>query len=241
MSYRLYTDLAAWWPHLAERESHENEALLLQSLLDEASGSRVESILDMGSGGGLLASHFDADRELVLSDLSSEMLAHCRTHNPGRSCHQADMRTMRLSRTFSAVLLHDAVMYLTSIEDLQTTFQTAAAHLDPGGVFMVLPDVVKECFEEMCVVGGSTGVPAAQLLEWHWDPDPSDSTYQLELSFLLKDEQGKIEAVHESHTLGLFSRQTYVRCLRAAGLEIIGGLIWDENVLPEVFCARKRR
>jgi trans-aconitate methyltransferase len=239
MGYRLYTDLAAWWPHLAERESHGLEAHLIQSLLDEAAGSRVESILEMGSGGGLLASHFDGDREVVLSDISSEMLAQCRIHNPDRTCHKADMRTMRLSRTFSAVLLHDAVMYLTSLEDLQAAFHSAAAHLDPGGVFMVLPDVVKERFEEMCVGGGSTGIPAAQLLEWHWDPDPSDSSYQLELSILLKDEQGNIEAVHESHTLGLFSSQTYVQCLRAAGLEVIGGLIWDENVAPEVFCARK--
>jgi len=239
MSYRLYTELAAWWPHLAERESHANEAHLYQSLLDEAFGGRAGSILELGSGGGLLVSHFDEDREIVLSDLSEDMLAQCRIHNPGRVCHQADMRTMQLNRTFSAVFLHDAVMYLTSAEDLQATFDTAAAHLDSGGVFMVLPDVVKEHFEEMSVSGGSTGIPAAQLLEWHWDPDPSDSTYQLELSFLLKDEHGKVEAVHESHSLGLFSSQTYVQCLRAAGLEIIGGLIWDENVTPEVFCARK--
>jgi trans-aconitate methyltransferase len=196
MSYRLYTELAAWWPHLAERESHANEAHLYQSLLDEAFGGRVGSILELGSGGGLLASHFDKEREVVLSDLSEDMLAQCRIHNPDRTCHRADMRTMQLNRTFSAVFLHDAVMYLTSAEDLQATFDTAAAHLDSGGVFMVLPDVVKEHFEEMSVSGGSTGIPAAQLLEWHWDPDPSDSTYQLELSFLLKDEHGKIEAVH---------------------------------------------
>ena len=240
MSYRLYTDLADWWPHLAERESHADEAHLHQSLLDEAFGARAESVLEMGSGGGLLAAHFDRDREVVLSDISREMLAQCRIHNPDRSCHQADMRTMRLGRTFSAVFLHDAVMYLTSIDDLQATFDTAAAHLDSDGVFMVLPDVVKEGFEEFCVSGGSTGIPGAQLLEWHWDPDPTDSTYQLELSLLLKDEHGKMEAIHESHSLGLFSSQTYVQCLRAAGFELISGLIWDENVIPEVFCARKK-
>ena len=239
MSYRLYTDLAGWWPHLSERESHAREAQLLQALLDEGFGDRATSILEMGSGGGLLASHFDGDRDVVLSDLSEDMLAQCRTHNPHRTCHQADMRTMRLNQTFTGVLLHDAVMYLTSIEDLQAAFHTAAAHLDSGGVFLVLPDVVKERFEEMTISGGSTGTPAAQLLEWHWDPDPSDSTYQLDLSILLRDEQGTVEAIHESHTLGLFSSQTYVQCLRAAGLEIIGDLIWDENVLPEVFCARK--
>ena len=39
-----------------------------------------------------------------------------------------------------AVLLHDAVSYMLSAEDLAAAFATAAAHLAPGGVFVVAPD-----------------------------------------------------------------------------------------------------
>ncbi len=240
MTHRLYTDLAPWWAALANRDSHPAEAAHLQALADQALGCRVESLLEIGCGGGGIAAHFDDDREVVLCDLSAEMLEVCRGHNPGRTCVQGDMRTLRLDRTFDAVLLHDAVMYLTSEADLQATMHTAAAHLNPGGVFLVVPDVLKEGFTERAVSGGTVGYPGLQLLEWHWDPDPSDETYQLDINILLRTEAGTMEAIHETHTLGLFSAETFVRCLMNAGLKPVSELIWDETLLPEVFAARKR-
>lgn len=240
MSHRLYGELAEWWPLLSTRDSYAEESAHILSLIDDALGEPAQQILELGSGGGLLASHFGPSREVVLTDVSADMLAVARQHNPGRTMVEGDMRTLRLDARFDAVLLHDAVMYLTSESDLRTTFQTAAAHLRPGGVFMVLPDVVKENFEEQTLSGGSTGQPAAQLLEWHWDADPEDDTFQVEMSFLLKDESGHIRSVHERHDMGLFSAQTYVQTLRKAGFEMVEGLIWDEHQLPEVFCGRIR-
>jgi SAM-dependent methyltransferase len=240
VTHRLYTDLAPWWAALANRDSHPAEAAHLQSILDEAQGRRVNSLLELGCGGGGIAAHFDSSREVVLCDLAEEMLAICRTQNPQRECVQGDMRSLRLDRKFDAVLLHDAVMYLTSVDDLQASFHTAAAHLNSGGVFAVVPDVLKEGFEERAVSGGTIGCPGIQLLEWHWDPDPSDDTCRLDINVLLRNEAGTMEAIHETHTLGLFSAETFVRCLMNAGLEPISGLIWDETLLPEVFIARKR-
>ena len=43
------------------------------------------------------------------------------------------MRTLRLGRTLDAVLVHDAVTYLTTDEDLRAAMETAFAHLRPGG------------------------------------------------------------------------------------------------------------
>ena len=238
MSHRLYGELAEWWPLLSTRDSYAEESAHISGLLDEALGRPAQRILELGSGGGLLASHFDPSREVVLTDMSAEMLTVARRHNPGRTLIQGDMRTLRLDARFDAVLLQDAVMYLTSESDLLAAFETAAAHLQPGGVFMVLPDVVKENFQEQTLSGGSTGQPAAQLLEWHWDADPEDDTFQVEMSFLLKDQAGQVRSVHERHDMGLFSAQTYVKTLRQAGFAMVEGLIWDEHQLPEVFCGR---
>ncbi len=132
VSYRLYSDLASWWPHVANRESYAAESAAFLRMLDEAAGREVQSILELGAGSGMLASHFDGKREVVLTDLSSEMLDVSRKHNPSRQHIQDDMRTMRLDRHFDAVLLQDAVMYLTHPDDLLATFNTAAAHLKPG-------------------------------------------------------------------------------------------------------------
>jgi SAM-dependent methyltransferase len=240
VNYRLYSDLAAWWPHVANRDSCAAEAAMYLRLLDEALGRTARSILELGSGSGIVASHFGSDREIVLSDLSSEMLAVSRQHSPSREHVQSDMRTMRLDRFFDAVLLQDAVMYLTHPDDLFAAFTTAAAHLQPGGVLLCLPDLVKEEFREDALGGGSLGQPAAQLLEWRWDPDPTDHTYRIDMNFLFKHEDGRIEAVHEHHELGLYDRKTYCDLLRKAGFDLVPAMVIEDLEVPEIFCAIKK-
>jgi len=239
VTHRLYTDLAEWWPLLSERESHAEEAEHILSLIDGVLGGTALRILELGSGGGMLASHIDSDREVVLTDISSKMVSLAAQHNPGRRVLEGDMRSMRLGETFDAVLLHDAVMYLTSKADLFAAVQTAAAHLRPGGVFLMMPDVLKETFEEQTLSGGTTGVPAAQLMEWHWDADPSDDTYQVEMCLLLRDKDHSVRVVHEQHTMGLFSTMTYIDALRGANLEVIRDLVWDDQLVAEAFCGRR--
>jgi len=240
MSYRLYTDLAEWWPYVSQRTSFAAEASVHLRLIDDARGHRAETILELGCGGGLLAKEFDADRTVVLTDLSPQMLEQSRQVNPSREHILGDMRSMRIDRKFDAVLLHDSVMYLTSPEDLAATFATAAAHLDEGGVLLVLPDVVKETFEEGSVSGGSFGTPGAQLLEWHWDPDPNDHTYRVDMCFMLRHENGRMEVIHEHHEMGLFDRTTICRLLRDAGFNLVQGTVWEAVDVAEFFTAIKK-
>ncbi len=239
MSYRLYTDLAPWWPHLSHRESLAMEASVHLRLIDDALGQPARTILELGSGGGLLAREIEDDRTIVLTDLSPEMLAQSKQVNPGREHILGDMRSMRLGRTFDAVLLHDAVMYLTSPDELAATFATAAAHLENGGVLLVLHDVVKDTFEEGSMSGGSLGAPAAQLLEWHWDPDPEDDTYRVDMCFMLRHEDGRMETIHEHHEMGLFDRATLSRLIRGAGFNLVQGTVWEAVDLAEFFVAVK--
>jgi len=138
------------------------------------------------------------------------------------------------------VLLHDAVMYLTSPDDLQKTFDTAFAHLRPGGAFLVVPDVVRETFEEGTVSGGgSDGTRAAHMLEWHWDPDPTDNTYRVDMTFLLRDAEGSVRSVHDVHTMGLFTRGTYWDRLRAAGFAPVEADPFDAVETGELFLCRR--
>ena len=74
------------------------------------------------------------------------MLELSRGLNPGCEHLLGDMRTLRLGRTFDAVLIHDAVMYMTSEADLRAALETAFVHLRPGGAAVVAPDCVRETF-----------------------------------------------------------------------------------------------
>ena len=123
-----------------------------------------------------------------------------------------DMRTLRLGRTFDAVLIHDAICYMTSEADLRAAMATAVEHLRPGGVAVFEPDHVREQFEVGTDHGGEDGPPlpdgrpgpALRYLEWTTDPDPSDSTYQVEYAVLTRDADGTVRVRHDQHVEGLF-------------------------------------
>ena len=77
--------------------------------------------------------------------------------NPGIEHLVGDMRTLRLGRTFDAVLIHDAICYMTSETDLRAAMATVFAHMRSGGAALVEPDHVRERFEESTDHGGVDG------------------------------------------------------------------------------------
>ena len=238
MNERLYTDLADWWPLLSPPEGQiERAELYRRVLLPQPS----DALLELGSAAGLLALHLPDSHPVTLVDLSPTMVEVSRGYNPSRHHLVGDLRTLRIDRRYQAVLLHDAVMYMTTEADLRAAFETAFAHLEPGGRFLVVPDVYADGFEETVIAGGGSAPDGrgAQLMEWHWDPNPDDTTYQVEFSLLLRGPDGQVQNIHDQHTLGLFPRNTYARLLRDVGFELVQP-DWEDAVeLGEVFLCRK--
>jgi len=215
---RLYSDLAAWWPLFSPPERYAGPAAFYSQLLVGACAPRT--LLELGSGGGCNASHLKAHFELVLVDRSPAMLAVSRSLNPECEHVQGDMRTVRLGRLFDAVFVHDAVMYLTDEDDLGRAIETAAVHCRPGGAVLLAPDCFRETFVAGTGSGGSDdGARGLRYLEWTRDPDPSDSTFTTDFAYLLRSGDGPLHVVHETHTLGLFGRATWLGLCEAAGLE----------------------
>ncbi len=225
--HRFYGDLAAWWPLISPPEEYAEEAAFVGGLLADADGA-VESVLELGSGGGHNAVHLTSRFTLTLVDLSDRMLAVSRRLNPGCEHLQGDMRTVRLGRTFDAVLIHDAIDYMTTESDLRLAVRTAFEHSRPGGTAVFVPDATVETFEPFSDQGGidDPDTPrqpgpapgrAVRYLEWTWDPDPSDSWVQTEYAFLLRESDGTVNVVQETHRTGLFSVPVWLRVLRDEG------------------------
>ena len=122
--YRLYQDLAAWWPLISPPEEYAEEAAFAGGLLREAERP-VRTVLELGSGGGHCASHLAPGFSMTLVDLSPGMLEVSRRLNPDCEHVEADMRTVRLGRDFDAVFVHDAVDYMTTEDDLRLVIGTA--------------------------------------------------------------------------------------------------------------------
>jgi len=225
MQHRMYTDLASWWPVLSPPQEYEGEAPFMAGLL--RTGERpVMTLLELGCGGGNLASHMPAHVpgvQLTLVDLSEQMLSLSRSLNPDAEHIEADMRTMRLNRAFDAVLVHDAIDYLLTRDELDDLAATIAEHLHPGGVAVLAPDHVVEAFVPGTDWGGSDAPDgrAARYLEWTWDPDPDDTWAQADYSFVLREPDGEVTFVGESHKFGLFPVQTWLEVLEQAGLSAV--------------------
>ena len=241
-SHRLYQDLAPWWPLISPPQEYAEEAAFAAKVFAMASGP-VREILELGSGGGHNASFLKQRFAMTLVDISAEMLAESWRLNPECEHLPGDMRTLRLDRTFDAVFVHDAVDYMTTERDLSQAIGTAFAHCRAGGVAVFVPDNLAETFLPGTGWGGSDAPDGrgARYLEWAWDPDPADTWTLTEYAFLLRDADGSVRSVHESHRLGLFDRGTWLRLLEAAGFEprAVTEETSDDRMPRELFVGRR--
>src|SRR5262245_42632219 len=172
---KLYNELAEWWPLLSAPADYVEEAAFYQQSLLEACGRPCRTLLELGSGGGNNASHLKRRFSMTLVDLSPGMLEVSRALNPECEHVRGDMRTVRLGRRFDAVFVHDAIVYMTTEEDLKRAIETAYLHCEPGGAALFAPDHVRENFGPSTDHGGHDGPDRSmRYLEWTWDPDPAD-------------------------------------------------------------------
>ncbi|MDP2359932.1 MAG: class I SAM-dependent methyltransferase [bacterium] len=217
---RLYHDLAPWFHLLTAPADYAEEAAWYWRLLVEACGGTPRTLLELGCGGGCNASHLKANCQLTLSDFSPAMLEVSRGLNPDCEHLPGDMRTLRLGRTFDAVLLHDAASYLTTRADLLAAARTAFAHCRPGGAALFCPDHTRESFTPGTSQGGhdeADGRRGLRYLEWTWDTDSADTSYVCDFALLLREAEGRVRCVHDRHLMGCFPRRVWLETLAEAG------------------------
>jgi SAM-dependent methyltransferase len=216
----LYTDLVPWYRLVDPVADHAEEAELYGRALEGAAAFRPETLLELGAGAGNNAFHLKGRFRCTLTDISEGMLGLARQQNPECEVLSGDMRSLRLGRTFDLVLVHDAVMYMTSEDDLRAAIETAFTHTRPGGAALFAPDCVRETLRERCeLLEAEEGGRALRGLEWAWDPDPTDGTYQVEYAFLLRDGH-QVMAAHDRHVEGVFPTQTWLDLLRSTGYQV---------------------
>ncbi|MEM9253672.1 MAG: class I SAM-dependent methyltransferase [Planctomycetota bacterium] len=237
-THRLYHDLAHLWPRLSPPSDYVDEAENVLDRLDAWFGSDAGPLrlLDLGAGGGHLACHLRQARHQVTAvDLSPEMLAQCRSLVPDAVTIEGDMRSIDLGAhphglpPFDAVLLTDAVDYMTTPSDASAAVATVARHLRPGGLAMIAPTYVRETF-----VSGSaesdgehdTDDPTSpHLFSYVYDlapDDPDNHRCEMLLLILVRDPNtGRVEVIEDRHECGLFRDAEWRGWIEQAGLELV--------------------
>jgi SAM-dependent methyltransferase len=237
MPWQLYREGVAWYRLLDPAQEHAEEAASFAEAFERSVAPAPRTLLELGAGAGHNALHLKRRFACTLVDPSPEMQALSRELNPECEHVLGDMRDVRLGRAFDAVLVHDAVVYMTSEAELAAAARTAFVHTRPGGAALFAPDLLRDGFREQVEpLAGDEGARSLRGVAWVWDPDPADDTYTVDYALLLR-EGGAVRAVHDRHVEGLFSRATWLRVLAEAGYEVgplarpIGNGAYDEVFL----------
>lgn len=235
---RLYGDLSWTWPIISPPEDYIQEAEEFVRAIREHSRIEVKTLLDLGCGGGhndnTLKKHF----EVTGVDVSEAMLALARRLNPEVTYFLGDMRTVRLGKTFDAVIIADSIDYMLTVEDLRAAFVTAFVHLKPGGVFCTYAEVTAENFQQNrthCSTRAQGDVEIV-FVENCYDPDPTDTTYENTFVYLIR-RGGQLEIETDRHLGGIFELETWPALLREVGFEV-QQMEFDEEGIPMFVCIK---
>jgi SAM-dependent methyltransferase len=103
------------------------------AFLDILSREGRRSLLEIGAGTGLHGQFFaDAGLDVVCTDLSAAMVAHCRAQ--GLVAFQRDFLHLDLGRQFDAVFAMNCLLHVPR-EDLPAALAAVRSTLVPGGLF----------------------------------------------------------------------------------------------------------
>jgi len=224
-SPRLYDDLAHLWPILSPPEHYFADAAVLRGLMEKHFAGSTDprrSVLELGAGGGHTLVHLADDYDCTAVDLSEPMLAHCKQLVPKAQAVVGDMRSVRLDKTFDVVLIHDAVDYMLSESDVKQALETAAAHLEPGGLCVIAPTYTRETFIDGEVADDGTTTESEDLTYFSYvhDPDPKDDTFEMILLYLIRNMKTRaVELIEDRHTCGLFSNEQWLAWMGDAGFD----------------------
>ena len=222
-SLRLYTDLAWLWPLWGDHETeYADYSAHVAGLILQHARRPVESMLVISCGSGKNVFNLKRQFKVVGLDLSPTMLALAAELNPDCEFVVGDMCSFDLGRRFDAILLDDGISHMTARTDLAAAFRTTFLHLEPGGVMIATPDVIRENFvqnrtvvEHATGAGARTGVDVV-FVENVYDPDPDDEHYEATMVYLIR-ERGVLRVETDRCELGLFAIADWRASLAEAG------------------------
>jgi len=218
---RLYGDLSWVWPLLSPPDAYPEEAGAIASCFANAGVPDGGTLLHLGCGGGSLDFHLQHRFRVTGVDRSPAMLERAAELNPEVEYVVGDMRESDLGRTFDAVLLHDAQAYLTELEELEGVYKTAARHLKTGGVFVSVPQELRERFVQNGVTSSTSndgGDPMVTTIELAHDADPSDRAFETTFIFVIR--RGGHQRVEvDVHRMGLWALDEVLERLQHVGFD----------------------
>jgi SAM-dependent methyltransferase len=215
-SWLAYNDLAWTEDLLADPADYEKEVGVYVELIRRQATEPPATLLHLGSGAGGHDRFFKRHFAMTGVDLSVGMLDKARVANPEVEYLEGDMRTVRLGRQFDVVVIPDSVDYMASLDDLRRAIETAATHLRPGGVLLVVAKPAETFRDNNFAYTGARDDLHLTVLENNYINPFRPDCYEATLVYLVR-RRGELSIHTECHVLGLFAAATWDRVFRDAG------------------------
>jgi ubiquinone/menaquinone biosynthesis C-methylase UbiE len=226
--------LANYYDAINDWKDYGAEAVRLEALARRYGRPGPTSWLDVACGTGRHLEFLRRHHEVVGLDASREMLRVARRRLPGTRLVRGDMRTFRLDRRFDVVTcLFSAIGHLKTGRDVGAAFENFARHLNPGGVAIVEPWVLRSAFRpphihlrthqsrSLTIVRLSSSARRGRRSVIHFH-------------FLIGEPGREIRYFHEEDVGLLLSREELVGRMRRAGLKarfLAHGFMRDRGLL----------
>jgi SAM-dependent methyltransferase len=229
----LYNELVSLWPFVSPPSSYVEEVETFRTRFRAHGVPDGANVLHLGSGGGSIDFHLKKYYRVTGIDLSQAMLSHAREINPDVHYMHGDIRSVRIRHKFDAVLLHDAISYMTTIADLEAAYRTAAFHLEPGGVLVTLPEELRSRLipDRVDAETSSDERRVVTVIQTNYDPDPGDHSFENIFVFLIR-EDGDLRVEVDRHINGVFELEEFLDAMRAAGFSPVAEK-WELTDWPE--------
>ena len=187
---RLYRELAPWFHLLTSPADYAEEAELYGRVLVEHADGPVETVLELGSGGGNNASHLKRHFALTLVDRSPEMLELSRGLNPEFEHVEGDMRTRPARPCLRRRLRARRARVHPHRAGTAGRLRDRIRSLPAGRSAVFVPDYVRETFEPRTSHGGhdsEDGQRGLRYVEWV-RLDPSDQMrHVVDFAYLIRE------------------------------------------------------
>jgi SAM-dependent methyltransferase len=205
----------------------------------------TRSILELGCGSGMHATHFGKMGYTVTGvDMSRDMLEAAQARLAGLpkdvaqrlSFSEGDVRSVRVGKKFDCVIsLFHVISYQPTNADLQAAFKTVREHLNPGGIFIF------DCWYGPAVLTDRPAVRVKRMQDdqtevtriaepvWH----PNECLVDVNYRIMIRDRRsGVVEELQETHRMRYLFMPEIELLAAAAGLQIEYAAEWLTGKAP---------
>ena len=240
----IFSNYARYYDLMYQDKDYVGEAQFIQRLI-QTYAPATTTILELGCGTGNHAMLLAKEGYQVHGvDLSQEMLGYanerCDRLSPALATRlqfsQGDLRQVRLDRKFDVVLsLFHVMSYQTNNEDLLAAFETAKAHLVPGGILIfdvwygpaVLSDPPTVKIKRL----EDQSIQVTRIAEPVMEPNKNlvDVNYHIFIKDLISS---KIDEVREVHTMRYLFKPELELLLDRLQMQIVESGEWLTDRQP---------